>query len=136
MFSSSFFLPVEKMENQVPKLLKLKANEQGETQSVATKNILHPVDEPQASFLGSCSPLEKKTGMESMLPALLGTHLNIPGGYTFKTRKQHVLLEQNYAPHPVGGSSAAVPTHLNVHKLQVSLSPLLEKRKWMNECLL
>lgn len=28
-----------------------------------------------------------------MLPALLGTHLNIPGGCTFKTRKQHMLLE-------------------------------------------
>lgn len=63
--------------------------------------------------------------MESMLPALLGTHLNIPGGCAFKTRKQHVLLEQldqTMLHTQLVEVSAAVPTHVNVHKLQVSLS--------------
>lgn len=57
----------------------------------ATKNILHLVDEPQASFQRSCSPLEEETGMESTLPAQLGTHLDMPGGLAFKAKKQQAV---------------------------------------------
>lgn len=54
----------------------------------ATKNILHLIDEPQASFQRSCSPLEEETGMESTLPAQRETHLDMPGGLAFKATKQ------------------------------------------------
>lgn len=60
----------------------------------ATKNILHPADESQASFQWSCSPLERETRMESMLPAQLGTHIDMPGGLISKATKQQKLLEQ------------------------------------------
>lgn len=61
----------------------------------ATENILSPADEPQASFQRSCSPLEEERGMESMLPAQLGTHLDMPGGPAFRATQQQELPEQH-----------------------------------------
>lgn len=63
-------------------------------QVLATKNILHTADESQTAFQGSWSPLERETRLDSMLPAQLGTHLDMPGGHTFKATKRQELLEQ------------------------------------------
>lgn len=38
-------------------------------QAKATKNILHPADEPQAFFQSLAVHLEREIWMESMLPA-------------------------------------------------------------------
>lgn len=100
----------------------------------ATKNILHPADEPQASFQWSCSPLERETWMESMLPAQLGTHPDMPRGLTFKATKRQELLQQ----------LSQKWFHTQWSKLnncqswsrcaQASL-PQVEARNWINECI-
>lgn len=63
-------------------------------QVLATMNILHTADESQTSFQWSCSPLERETRLDSMLPAQQGTHLDMPGGHTIKATKHQELLEQ------------------------------------------
>lgn len=71
---SSQHKTLQKMESRPSRLLMLTAKQHDEQ---ATKNILRTADEPQASFQRSCSPLEKDTGMGSMLPAQLGTRLKV-----------------------------------------------------------
>lgn len=75
-------------------MLKAKQHHEEKPQVQATNNILHPADKPQASFQWSCGPLERETWMESMLPAQLGTVLDMAGGFPFKGREQQKLREQ------------------------------------------
>lgn len=85
-------------------------------QVLATENILHTADESQISFQWSCSPLERETRVDSMLPAQQGTRLDMPGGHTIKpqsTKSCWNSLARNY-------SIPNCPIHpvFNVHKPQ------------------
>lgn len=85
----------------------------------ATKNILHPSDEPQASSQWSCSPLERETRIESMLSAQ-GDSSWYAWRPHIKSTKQQELQQQHGQEwfHTQRSKLNNCPYCLDVYKLQ------------------